>query len=100
MSLLIVAHAFITNKMDYFNSLLFGLTNTLLYKLQHLQNSIAKLITSKQKYDHNTPELTKHHWFPVNGRIALLLITFKFFNNLAIKYLNDLISIHKPNRHL
>ncbi len=44
MSLLIVAHAFIPKKIDYCNSLLFGLPNTLLYKLQHLHNSTAKLI--------------------------------------------------------
>ncbi len=42
MSLLIIAQAFITNKMDYCNSLLFGLSNTLLYKHQHLHNSMCK----------------------------------------------------------
>ncbi len=63
MSLLIVAHACITNKMDYCNSLLSGLPNTLLDKPQH--NSTTKLITSKHTNDHNTPELIKLHWFPV-----------------------------------
>ncbi len=88
--------------MDYCNLLLFGLPNTVLYNLQHLQNSIAKLITYKQKYDHNTPELIKLHWLPVKERISfkILLISFKCFNNLAPKYLSDLISIHKPTRHL
>ncbi len=97
-SLLIVAHAFTTNKMDCCNSLLFGLPNTLLYNLQHLQNSTAKLITGKQNYDHNTPELIKLHWLPVKERISfkILLITFKCLNNLTPKYLSDLISIHKP----
>ncbi len=101
-SLLIVAHAFIPNKMDYCNSLLFGLPNTLLHKLQHLQTSTAKLITGKQKYDHNTPELIKLHWLPVIERISfkILLISLKWLNNLAPKYLSDLISIHKPTWHL
>ncbi len=101
-SLLIVTHAFITNKMDYCNSLLFGLPNTLLYKLQHLQTSTAKLTTGKQKYDHNTPELIKLHWLPLKERISfkILLITFRCLNNLAPKYLSDLISIHKPTKHL
>ncbi len=98
-SLLIVAHVFITNMMDYCNSLLFGLPNTLLYKLQHLQNSTAKLITGKQKYDHNTPELIKVHWLKVLS-LKILLITFKCLNNLAPKFLRDLISIHKLIRHL
>ncbi len=101
-SLLIVDHAFINNKKDYLNSLLFGLPNILLYRLQHLQNSTAKLITGKQKYDHNTPELIKLHWLPVKERISfkILLITFKCLNNLAPKYLSDLISMHKQTRHI
>ncbi len=101
MSLLIVAHAFITNKMDYCNSQLFGLPNTLLYKLQHLQNSTSKLITGKHQYDHKTPELIKL-WLPVKERISfrILLITFKCLNNLVPKYLSDLILIHKSTWHL
>ncbi len=84
-SLLIVAHAFITNRMDYCNSLLFGLPKALLYKLQHLQNSTAKLIAGKHKYDHNTPELVKLHWLLLKERIyfKILLITFKCLNNLV-----------------
>ncbi len=99
--LIVVAHAVITNKMDYCILLLFGLPNTLLYKLQCLQNSTAKLKTGKQKYDHNT-QLIKLHWLPVKERIyfKILLITFKCLNNLESKYLSDLISIHKPTRHL
>ncbi len=80
--------------MDYCNPLLFGLPNTLLHKLQHLQNSTANLITGKQKYDHNTPELIKLYWLPVKERISFKigLLTFKCLNNLAPKYLSDLIS--------
>ncbi len=50
----------------------------------------------------NTPELNKLHWLPVEEKISfkILLITFKCLNNLAPKYLSDLISIHKPTRHL
>ncbi len=101
-SLLIVAYAFITNKMDFCKSLLFDLPNTLLYKLQHLKYSTAKLITGKKRYDHNSLELVKLYWLLVKERIffKILLITFKCLNNLAPKYLNDLISIHKPTQHL
>ncbi len=49
-----------------------------------------------------TPELIKLHRIPVKERISfkIVLITFKCLNNLAPKYLSDLISIHKPTRHL
>ena len=60
------------------------------------------MITGKGKYDHNTPKLVKLHWLPVKKRISfkILLITFKCINNLAPKYLSDLISVHKPTSSL
>jgi hypothetical protein len=101
-SLLIVAHAFITNKLDYCNSLLAGLPDNLTNKLQSVQNATAKMITGKGKYDHNTPELIKLHWLPVKERIVfkVLLVTFKCIHKLAPQYMCDLVKVHTPTRSL
>jgi len=40
-----VAAVFISNRLDYCNALLHGLPNTLLRKLQSVQNAAARLIT-------------------------------------------------------
>ena len=60
-NLLTVIHAFVANRLDYCNGLLYGLPNTELIKLQRVQNAAARLVTSTRKYDHITPILRQLH---------------------------------------
>ena len=53
----LVIHAFVTSRIDYCNSLLFGLPNCELAKLQRVQNAAARLLSSTRKYGHITPVL-------------------------------------------
>ena len=64
----ILVHAFVSSKLDNCNSLLYGLPNCLLKKLQHVQNAAARLITLSRKHEHITPILFNLHWLPVNYR--------------------------------
>ena len=41
-------NAFVTSRLDYYNSILFGLPNTELQKLQRVQNTAARLICNWQ----------------------------------------------------
>ena len=66
-----VIHAFVTSRIGYCNSLLFGLPNCELTKLQRVQNVAARLLTSPKKYDHITPVLRELHWLPVRFRIQM-----------------------------
>ena len=43
----IVVHAFITSKLDYCNSLLYGCRKTQLKKLQYVQNTPARIVTHR-----------------------------------------------------
>ena len=65
-----VVHAFVTSKLDYCNSLLYGLLNFLIAKLQSVQNSAARLVCMTRKFDHITPTLIDLHWLPIRHRIV------------------------------
>ena len=60
-----MVHAFITSKLDYCNSLMYGRPNSQIQKLQRVQNAAAKIISGARKYDHVTPLLRELHWLPV-----------------------------------
>ena len=97
-----LVHAFITSRLDYCNSILFGVNSYLLDKLQYVQNAAARLITRTRKFDHITPVLKDLHWLPIRKRIdfKILLLVFKALQGEAPQYIKDLISWYKPNKNL
>ena len=86
----ILINAFVTNRLDYCNGLLYGLPANQICKLQQVQNSAARLICNIGRFDHITPALCKLHWLPVRYRInfKILLITYKAINGLAPEYIS------------
>ena len=75
----ILLHALITSRLHNRNSLLYGLPKFLMDRLQNVQNSAARLVTRKTKFQHITPILKWLHCLPVYKRIEfkILQITFK-----------------------
>ena len=97
-----LVHAFVTSKVDYCNSLLYGVTKYLLQRLQRVLNCAARIVFKSNKYDHITPLLRELHWLPIQQRIEfkILLITFKALNKQAPTYLTDLLISYTPSRSL
>ena len=52
-----VACSLVNARMDYANSVLFGVTSKNILKLQIMQNTLACIVTSLQHHDHIMPTL-------------------------------------------
>ena len=71
-------------------------------KLQHVQNTLARVALRAGKFEHITPALIKLHWLPVKQRVLYkqALITFNVLRHNNPSYLRDLLTIHNPSRNL
>ena len=87
----ILIHAFISSRVDYCNSLYYGLPAYQLMKLQRIQNVAARLVFQESKYCHITPILRDLHWHPVKYRIdyKILLLTIKQRSKYSLRSNNN-----------
>ncbi|XP_043934439.1 uncharacterized protein LOC122807592 [Protopterus annectens] len=97
-----VVHAFITSRLDYCNSILFGVSQGVLSRLQLVQNAAGRFLEGKRKFDHAMPILAALHWLPVFYRIRfkILLLVFKALNGLTPIYLSEMLHPYVPARAL
>ena len=69
-----LVHAFITSKVDYCNSFLYGVPKYLLLRLQRILNCAVRIVFKSNKHDHITPLLKELHWLPIEKRIKLKIL--------------------------
>ena len=97
-----IIHSFVTSKLDYCNSLLYGLPQNSLERLKKVQNTAVRIITTCRIQDNITPHLKSLHWLPIHLRIdfKINLLTFKSLNGLAPDYLRELLQYRKTVKSL
>ena len=79
----ILIQAFINTRLDYCNSLYFGIADGLMSRLQKVQNVAARLINGVRRCEHITPALRQLHWLPVHRRVDFKMSTSSIFRWLA-----------------
>src|SRR6218665_1787069 len=90
-----LVHTFVSGRLDYCKSLLAGLSNEFVNKLQSVLRSAARLVLRKRKFDPISDDLhNKLHWLPIHQRIQYKLgvLVYKCQHGAAPSYLADMIS--------
>jgi len=97
-----VACSIVSTRLDYCNSLLFGVSAKNIQRLQRVQNSLARVVAGSRRRDHIKPVLRDLHWLPVSQRIEykVALITHKVLCSSQPSYLHSLMTEHKPTRYV
>ena len=99
-SAILLANALVSSRLDSCNSLLYGLPDSLVHRLQLVQNSLARVVIPEtNRYYHITPVLKKLHWLPIKQRITykIALLTYKTLASKQPAYLFDLITPLPPS---
>jgi hypothetical protein len=94
--------AFVLSRLDYCNSLLAGIQQYQLDRLQKVQNNAARLISQTRRNEHVSPLLHSLHWLKITERInyKLASLTFTAVRDSLPQYLADSLHIYSPARTL
>ena len=94
-----IVHAVVMSRIDYCNSLLYGVAATNLSKLQRVQNAAVRLVCSLPRHEHVTSSFIRLHWLPIKFRInfKIAMLCFKWIHGHALNYLKRMVAIQKTS---
>ena len=78
-------HAVISSRIDYCNSIFFGVDKYLTQSLQKVQNAALRMIFGLKKREHLSEYYKKLHWLKIEQRVyyKIILMAFKCINGIA-----------------
>ena len=97
-----VACSLVQSRLDYANSLYSGVSSSNFAKLQHIQNTLAGVVTLSDKRVHITPILKQLHWLPIRQRVEykVSLLWYNIRQTGEPAHLSALLIEHVRTRNL
>ena len=98
----LLTNAVVSSRFDYSNSLLSGIAETDLTKLQRVSNHLACVFTKSPPFTRSVPLLRSLYWLPVNYRVhfKICCVTYTALHEKHPVYLRSLIATSLPSRSL
>ena len=95
-ALLMLIRSFVITKLDFYCSVLAGVSGSLMQWLQSVLNAAARLVFSMRRSQHTTPLLHELHWLKVPERIQyrLCVLAFWCLHGLAPSYLSETLHLY------
>ena len=86
-------HSLVNVRLDYCNSILYGLPDNSLCRLQKIQNTAARILALLPRFSHISATLFDLHWLPIRYRITfnICILAYQAYHRIAPSYLYDLI---------
>ena len=96
-----VGTSLVQSRLDYANSVLYGVAASHLNKLQHVQNTLARVVLRSNYSRPPAQLLSELHWLPIESRIKFKLatITYKTLSTSQPQYLRSSLQAHIPTRN-
>ena len=91
-----LVHAFVSSRLDYCNSMLFGINESLLDKLESVLRAAARLVQQKRKFDSISTDIRdKLHWLPIRQRIEfkICVLVYRCLHGTAPDYLAEMLTL-------
>jgi hypothetical protein len=97
-----IACSIVCSRLDYANSLLYGVSEANLAKLQRVQYSLAKVVLGPTISSSGSYAIKQLHWLPIKSRIQFKIatLTHKVLSSKEPIYLYSLLSQYSPSRSL
>ena len=98
----ILVQAIVSSRLDYCNSLLYGVNKSVINKLQKVQNAAARLVSMRRKHESVSDVIANLHWLRVEARIIfkLLVTVYKSLHNMSPECIIDLVDVKDNARCL
>jgi len=97
-----IACSIIGSRLDYFSSLLVGISEQNLDSVQRVQSKAARIVRNAGRHSPTCDLLHSLHWLPVCHRIEFKTATlcFKAVKLGTLSYLNNMLKLYAPLRPL